>query len=1278
MRPLKLPDPVPAAPHAFLRGGGEMGGLCRAFPWEDTPLGPLSEWPQSLRSAVGILLPSQAQIILFWGPQRICIYNDAYRPIFGSRHPWALGKPGSVGWSVIWPVLGPLLEGVVNTGEAFSARDFAYFVDRGGFLEEVYFDVSYDPVRDETGGVGGVFCIVSETSSRVIGERRLHTLRDLGGQAAVVRESLEAACRAAVETIGGNERDVPFAMVYLRHKAADPWTLAGVTKHREALLRDAALLPPQAWPLDTVLAEGAPSLVSGLSLPDLQLDGLPEATTPSAALVLPLQSSGMGQAEGVLVAGVSPVLALDETYRAFFDLLARHISTALANSIAYHEEKRRAEMLAELDRAKTAFFSNVSHEFRTPLTLMLGPVEDLLHNDRITDPRLRDDLQLVHRNGLRLQKLVNTLLDFSRIEAGRTQAVFQPVDLWAVTRDLASNFRSLLDRAGLQLILEGATPPEPVYIDREMWEKIVFNLLSNAFKHTFQGSITVRVETCDERAVLTVADTGTGIPEAALPRIFDRFHRVEGAASRTHEGTGIGLALVQELVRMHDGTIEAESVFGQGAVFRVRLPLGARHLHKDRIDGSRSLQSTAVAASAFVEEAARWLPDSVAAPPAPQRAAGNPPAVISVPPQFSQEAAPDAPHTRQRVLVVDDNADMREYIGRILSDAYHVESASDGRHALAHAIASPPDLVLADVMMPGMDGFELVAQLREQIPSLPVILVSARAGEEARLEGLQKGASDYLTKPFSARELRVRVDTRMELERVRRQAESTVRQSEERLSLAAQAGRLGAWDLDVPNMHLTCTEQCRANHGLPPDAGITWDRLFQLIHPSDRARVQAAVDRTLNSAGELDVEYRCIWSDQTEHWMAARGRAFLDEHQQPLRMVGITLDVTARKRAEMALRESEARFRNMADSSPVMIWVAGPDGYCNFLSQSWYAFTGQTEAAALGFGWLDAVHPEDRLQSRQTYLNAARRREAFRLEYRVRRQNGDYCWAIDAASPRISPDGEFLGYIGSVIDISERKHIEDALRASESRLAKQKDALEEAVKELRLLNGDLNQFAFAASHDLKEPLRMVTAYAQLLIESTRPHAGDEAAVCVRFIEEGIGRMHDLLGDLLAYTQVASPENLPTARVPIEDVLNTARANLKLAIEESGAVVTSSSLPTVRGSHSQLVQVLQNLIGNALKYHGDLPPRIHVSAEPSGNDWRIAVSDNGMGIAPEYHQTIFGVFKRLHTKKIDGTGIGLAICQRIVERTGGRIWVESSPGNGSTFYFTAPSVNGRKD
>jgi PAS domain S-box-containing protein len=473
----------------------------------------------------------------------------------------------------------------------------------------------------------------------------------------------------------------------------------------------------------------------------------------------------------VLVLGISPRRALDDDYRGFLGLVAGHVATAVSNARAFEEERERAEKLAEVDRAKTAFFSNVSHEFRTPLTLILGPIEDALSRGALDG----EELKAAHRNALRLLRLVNSLLDFSRVEAGRIQSSFEATDLSVLTGGLAASFQSLVEPAGVKLVVDCPPLPEPVYVDHSHWEKIVLNLVSNAFKFTFEGEIAVRLRKSNGRIDLVVSDTGTGIPEEDRARIFERFHRVEGARGRSFEGTGIGLALVQELVKLHGGSVCVDSVVGRGSSFTVSIPAGFGHLPKDQVVEGRGVRA-ATEVAALVREASQW--SRVAAHE-------NPPDDRVFAPATGRTS-----HEPGRILVVDDNLDMREHLDRILSPHWAVDSVGDGEAALALTRKTPPDLVLSDVMMPGMDGFALLRALRGSPATrgVPVILLSARAGEEAIVEGLERGADDYLLKPFSARELITRVRSHLAAARART---SALRASEMRFRRLAESGIIG-------------------------------------------------------------------------------------------------------------------------------------------------------------------------------------------------------------------------------------------------------------------------------------------------------------------------------------------------------------------------------------------------------------------------------------------------------------------------------------------------------
>ncbi len=743
-----------------LSGGGEVGRLVRSTDWSKTPLGPIEHWPRSLKTMLGVVLGSRFPMMVWWGPEHFNFYNDAYRPILRDKHPASLGAPAAKVWAEIWDFAGPLARGILDGGPATWMEDVQLFIASGPMAEETYFTFSYSAVPGDDGRIGGLLNTVQETTAKVQSERQIRMLHDLAGRASDAKTESDAY-RIVAEVLSTNELDLPFALLYLLKDGADGAELVGTSgrdgSEYAARFAQAGLLQgmdASTSPIGEVVRSGHEILINDLTgrvgpMPNGRWNARSES-----AIALPLCRVGQQTPHAVLVAGISPHRALDERYQRFFRDTADQIMAVVASARAYEEERERARALKEIDQAKTEFFSNVSHEFRTPLTLMLGPLEDeLREHGQPLPPERHQRLETVQRNGLRLLKLVNTLLDFSRIEAGRMQAHYQPTDLSRFTAELASSFDSVVERAGLVLTIDCPPLPQAVHVDRDMWEKIVLNLVSNAFKHTFAGSIIIRLAWIDGSAQLSVEDTGIGIAPHELPRLFERFHRVKGAASRTHEGSGIGLSLVRELVQLHAGTIRAESELGKGSRFIVTVKAGSASVPAVELGDSEGESARGHEATAYVQEALSSLSADFGT--------------------ITEQALSGSTAHRSRILLADDNPDMRRYIASLLARDYEVLSASDGAAALEVAISAPPDLVLSDVMMPRLDGFGLLKALRadQRTRHVPVILVSARAGDEATVEGMDAGADDYLVKPFSARELLARVRSHLELARQRRELE---------------------------------------------------------------------------------------------------------------------------------------------------------------------------------------------------------------------------------------------------------------------------------------------------------------------------------------------------------------------------------------------------------------------------------------------------------------------------------------------------------------------------
>ncbi len=991
--PSQGPD-VTSQPFDFLSGGGEMGRRMRAMDWRGTPLSDPSTWPQSLRTSVSTCLNCSFPILVWWGPELVKLYNDAYATILGIKHPSALGRRGQDVWPEIWHVIGPMLDRVLTLGEASPADDLLLMLERNGYAEECYFSFSYSPIRDESGGIGGVFCPVIETTARVIGERRLRLQRRLAEQTADLHGVAEV-CMAAVKCfVDDDQRDFPFVALYRTEGDGNARRVAnkGLETEHPALpdILPIARQTEHKWPL-TEVVDG-----QGRVIPSQTIGQLPRGPwdyPPTHAVILPLGTAGAPA--GFMIAGLNPCRPTEEM-RDFAEVLAAQLSTSIGNALAADAERRRAEELAEIDRMKTAFFSNVSHEFRTPLTLLLGPLEDVIEGlPPELSSTMRGELELARRNALRLQKLVNTLLDFSRIEAGRAQADFAETDLAELTRDLAAGFRSACEKAGLKMVVDCPPLPAPVVVDRDMWEKIVLNLLSNALKFTFKGEIVVTLRAVGDQAQLRIADTGVGIPASELPRLFERFHRIEGQRSRTHEGSGIGLALVHELVRLQGGAIAAESQEGLGTKFTVTVPLGTVTASEQRpkmATGQLLESDLSGQVENYVQEALGWLSDT------PTKNVG-----LETEERLSQTLRP-------QILLADDNTDMRQYIVRLLGADFMVETVADGHAALEAAQASRPDLVIADVMMPGLDGLGLLRALRgtSGLKDVPVILLSARAGEEARIEGLDAGADDYVLKPFSAHELRARVRAHLSLARLRRE----VSQELDRVVNSISDGLLV---LDKDWRYTFFNEQGARMIGMRPEDLVgqcVWDLFPSAVGTDFERGYRNAV---LTGRPQTFREY---YPHPLNLWLECRCYPTGD---------GLSVyfhDVTAQVAGEAAVRAASERFKTAVDAVQGILWTNNAAGEMEGEQPGWGGLTGQTAEEYRGFGWTKAVHPDDAQPTIDAWTMAVAERRTFVFEHRVRRHDGEWRHFAIRAVPTLDANGSITEWVGVHTDTTEQRQAE--------------------------------------------------------------------------------------------------------------------------------------------------------------------------------------------------------------------------------------------------------------
>jgi PAS domain S-box-containing protein len=1277
------------ANHLFA-GGGEMGERMRAFNWSQTPIGPVERWPQSLKTAVRIMLTSRQPIWLGWGEQLIKLYNDPYRAIVGGKHPVALGQPASVVWREIWGEIGPMLQTAMGGIEGTYVEAQLLIMERNGYPEETYYTFSYSPIPNDEGGVGGIICANTDDTDRVVGERRLALLRELAAGTADAR-SFDEACALSAECLETNTHDLPFTLIYRVDPDQRRFLLAGasgVEPGHAAAPEQVAFDQGHVWPLTEAVQASGPVLISNLETSFDRLPTGPWRRPPCQAVAMPITSSGQMGKVGILVTGLNPLRPYDDRYQGFLNLVAGQVAASIANTQAYEEERKRAEALAELDRAKTAFFSNVSHEFRTPLTLMLGPLEDTLADPDGLSAENRERLEVARRNSQRLLKLVNSLLDFSRIEAGRIQSSYEPTDLASFTAELASVFRSVIERAGLRLVVDCPPLSEEVYVDREMWEKVVLNLISNAFKFTFEGEIRVELREAGAGAELTVRDTGAGIPADELPRLFERFHRVKGARGRSFEGSGIGLALVQELVRLHGGATRVESEVDRGSAFSVTIPFGVGHLPADRVQRPPNAQArdtrqllkphprpapALARGQAYVEEVSRWALQGRGEEITERRPADD---AVS-------DRAPGAPSQRFRILLADDNADMREYVRRLLvENGYEVEAVADGLAAARAALERAPDLALTDVMMPGLDGFGLLRRLRadERTAAVPVILLSARAGEEARVEGREAGADDYLTKPFSARELLAHVGSNIALARMRREVQAEKEKSFAILENIADA----FYALDSEYRFVYLNRRAEAYFGVRRETLI--GRVVWEAYPmAAGTNFQTQYERAIRDQVSVNFE---IHSRLLDRWV--------DVHASPA--AGWLL-VNFRDITERRLHESNLAF--LAEISQDLAQLTSVDETMNALGAKIGAYLNlslcavieireSADEAVVTHDWrredvpsvVGAYRLEDYLTA--DFQRAGRAGEPFivrDVSDDLRVDRGKYA-ALKIGSficvPVVS-DGQWRFMLG-VYDSSARDWRPDEIELIRELTQRIWLRLERARAEEALRDASRRKDEFLAmlAHELRNPLAPILNAAEALKLSGPSDAGQNWAR--EIIERQARHLARLVDDLLdvsritrgKVTLVREPLDLATV---VERAVETSRPLID-ARKHRLSVTLPAESARVEGDLTRLVQVVGNLLNNAAKYT-DEGGAIRLDVERAGNETLIRVGDNGMGMPADLLPRVFDLFTqsdRSLDRSQSGLGIGLTLVRSLVEMHGGSVEARSEGvGRGSEFIVRLPTL-----
>ncbi|KAF0366923.1 PAS domain S-box protein [Gigaspora margarita] len=1121
--------------------------LVYSFDWSKTPLGPMSSWAPSLKSTVDLCLHSVFPIAVYCGPELILIYNQMYRPILKTKHPNAMGLPAKEAWSEIYDDdLGPKFQEVMTTGQGLFRDDNLMLIHREGYIEECYFSYTLSPIFEADGSVNGVFNAVQETTQRILATRRLKTLGELGNRTPGAK-TVESSCHMVAATLRDNDEDIPFAIIYLIESDEsnnkirmarlvsttfdeELETIAGSDGVDEYVFtkgRSKRILPDYLSDIQdniTITIEDNNNNNNNNNNMELSISSNVQATSSHdtsfhiqhvvrtgehaiitlsngcKAILLPVATStGKNVLTSVMICGINPRRALDREYMGFLQLVVGHVSSSMTHGKSREEERKQAEMLADLNRQKINFFQNISHEFRTPLTLMLSPLEEAISMCSPDSPIL-PNLQLINRNARRLLKLVNTLLQFSRMEAGRLEARFQKTDIAKITLELASCFESMARSLQLDYIIDIQNQKEfdeklerEVFIDHDMYEKIVFNLCSNAFKHTWTGNVTVRL---------------------------------------------------REL---------------------------------------------------YLEESHQWIQTK-------QRPDydDNDPDVV-----MQGEGDKDA-------MDIDD--DFEADLGKRMSMS-SIDDEKTKKYQFPFDDMSV-DLVLSDIMMPNMNGYQLLSAIRNDpiLQLIPVILLSAKAGEEASIQGLEKGADDYLTKPFSARDLIARVRVNIRLSYLRQQLLLQQRRQSETKQLLFSISNKIRSGLSLDKTLTTAVEEILRI--LPSD------RVFILASENQNfanheIMAYAAADPNEQNMKGLKFQYTYGGDVQAE---AEASTTASSEGIKPLleHIIKDSLDYSRETDVTVLLN-----FSSLVANKPVSL-ISIP-----------------IRENSITWGWLVANRPPNTqwMNSEKTFLQQITNQislaitHAKLMEEKLKREAQiEAAKAANEAKSRIlantshelrTPLGAIIGVLSAFEDTPLTEDQKDMVhimtRASDVVLSVVNDILDAAkleAQKITLVNRTFDLFDFM----------------EKTIELFGENAGNKQIELILCCDP----------DSLPKYVKSDPERL-------QQVLINLLSN-SLKFTDNGEVVLKVSLEEIEEESSSS------------------------SDENAAKKGRLCVEviDSGIGIDPAFIKSIWESFSQgdqSMTRRQDGTGLGLSICKHLVTINGGLIDVESEVKKGSRFWFT---------
>jgi PAS domain S-box-containing protein len=1239
---MKFEHPVKNSLH-FIPGTGETAGLVQSVDWAATSLGSIDKWPQSLRTVAGICLNSANPVVLLWGKDFIQIYNDAYIPLVGLKHPVSFGRPVSETWPEVWPGALPRLEQIMKEGLSFSYENKLFLLHRNGFPEECYFSYCQVPVHDDSGNVGGIFVSMQETTYEVLRHRQMKTLEMLRQNISGAVE-YESLYRLAATTLAGNPEDFPFVLIY---NGGNEMMFREVT----GMAADTGfpgvidLNGGDGWPGagQEIFSEGNTLLTDTGAIAQRG-----DKDIPAKCLLVPVMSRNRNTPPAFLAIGLNPLRQPDPEYLNFFRLVAETISTEAFNLSVNKAERKKGRTIMNM-------FSNA------PVALML-----LKGDDYIVEYANTKMLELWHRSPE--EELFRSIFDILPETSG--QGFREMMDDVRRTGKayVAHEYPVVLKRAGVPATIYVNFVFEPYREDDGSIDGVI------VVASDITGEVLSRQEIDEKEERLRLAITSTNLGT------WD-FRPLEGKLSWSDEcrqiyrvppDKEIDFELFSELLYPED----AERV--QEAIRQAMDPSG---------NGAYDIDYRIIR---YTDRAVRWI--SVIGK-VYFTELGEPGRFIGTVVDITDRKQQEEMLKESIAMLRDSEKRYRDLINNLPSGMcvcdpegnilFYNETAVRlwgraprrgkdkwcGSFKCLHTSGRP----LEEQEMP----LAVVLNRRDWEKGTEII-IEQPGGDRCHVIPHPRPIYDAMGNLTGAVNILLDV-TENKL------AEKALRESEVRLRLATEGTRLATWDLDLVTRDIIYSPRLAEIFGHDQYYRLTHEQMREQIHPDDRKEVVEKAFEDAMISGYYSYEARVVRPDHSIGWIRTQGKVVFDNDRQPLRMLGTMMDITELKQAEEALKESERRFRTVADTAPVMIWMSDPEGACIFLNRCWSEYTGISLREGLGGGWVNPVHPDDYSSVSAGFRAAILNRSEYNAEFRLRRSDGEYRWILDHAVPRYGPDGIFLGYIGTCIDTHEQKNAKEEL---EKRVEMRTQQLQLANEALLKTNQQLEQFAYVSSHDLQEPLRKIQVFSDYVmnrIAQPETMTDPEAVKYLQKVMTSANRMSGLIHDLLNYSRLNITDQ-KFVEVDLNQVLQYVKEDFEALLLQKGGKITNGVLPVIQGIPVQMNQLFYNLISNALKFSDGRPEisitagRVKAGAAPGlkhiSNDGEfhlISFSDNGIGFDQQYAETIFTLFQRLNDRdKYGGTGIGLALCKKIAENHHGMIEARSKPGQGATFMIYLPA------